>query len=98
LKKALLTLFEESGKKKVRFEQHEYLYERGQALINWMKEHLKSNPIPSDERIAIVFHSQMIKAMTATGLAPDEKGNPPGVLTLQNGYMPANCEVLPFNL
>jgi len=59
-----------------------------------MKEHLKSNPIPSDERIAIVFHSQMIKAMTASHLEPDANG----ILTLQNGYMPANCEVLPFKL
>jgi len=74
LKQSLLTLFAEAGKNKLRFELHEYLHERGQALIHWMKEHLRANPIPSDEKIAIVFHSQMIKAMTASGLAPDDKG------------------------
>ena len=84
------------------FETDRKLFERGQAVIRWMKEHLERNPLPADERIAIVYHSRLIAAMFSTGVAPHPDG--PEEAEIINSLMredytfPANCEAQPFNL
>ena len=67
------------------------LFERGKRTQVFMKEYLEKNPIQGDERIAVVCHSRVIAAMTATGVGPDPENAAKD--KLQGFYWMNNCEI-----
>jgi hypothetical protein len=71
------------------FESNQMMWDRAQRVKAYMQEHIAKNPLNDKERIAVVCHSTLIKAMWSTGF--DDKGR-------LNGYHPKNCEIQPFNL
>ena len=70
------------------FETMEMMWDRAQRIKFFMKEHIAKNPIGGDERIAVVCHSTLIKALTSTKLVDGKL----------DGYHPHNCEIQPYNL
>jgi hypothetical protein len=54
-----------------------------------MKEYLNKNTVKNDEKIAMVCHSKLIAAVTATGVANEK---------LEGYYWMNNCEIQPFEL
>jgi len=71
------------------FETNEMMMDRAQRIKAFLREHIAKNPISGNERIAVVCHSTVIKALGSTGYLPDGK---------LNGYHPKNCEIQPFEV
>lgn len=70
------------------FETKAEVFTRAQRCKEFLKEHLRANPVSEDEKIAVVCHSQIIAGMTASGV--DDKGQ------FKDFVWTQNCQQLPF--
>jgi len=72
------------------FESPEDLLMRRNAVVGFMKEHLKYNPLGPNQRYGIVSHSIFIAAMTAQGLDEND------CFGLKEYIFPVNCQLVPY--
>ena len=56
----------------------------------------RKNPVQGNERIAVVGHSTLMAALTATGVGPNDVDHAKGDDVLQGFYWSDNCEMQPF--
>lgn len=79
-----------SNPKSPSFEDAPDLLARKKVIDEFLKEHLRCNPLPEGKKIAVVCHSTLIAALTSKGLDPStEKG-------LKDYTWTANCQLLPY--
>ena len=72
-------------------ETKDYLYKRAQKAREVMNQILAEMPVEGDEVVPVVFHSQMIAALTCEGV--EGEGNN---ATLKNKIWTQNTQVVPI--
>lgn len=72
------------------FEDPDSLLRRAAVIDEFLKEHLRCNPLQGDQKYGVVCHSMIIATMTSEGPDPSDKRG------LKNYTWTANCQLLPY--
>ena len=74
------------------FENPSDLMLRKNQIVEFLKQYLGNNPLPSkDQKYGVVCHSMTVAAMTADGVDEEDENG------LKKGYIfPTNCQLVAY--